>query len=123
MSVEEIYPLVLRSIVDASCTWTMDALRAFRESLKKIGSTQSVPNGTALCALLSKDIPMRLSDAEVKQQLSAVVYPPRRVAPRKLRLLRRSYNVDLLLGFVLGVVLTIAFSIVLRWGMVQIAQP
>jgi len=62
---------------------------------------------------------MRLSDAEVKQQLSTVVYPPRRVAPRKLRLLRRSYNVDLLLGFVLGVVVTIALSIVLRWGMVR----
>jgi hypothetical protein len=66
---------------------------------------------------------MRLSDAEAKQQLSAVAYPPRRVAPRKLRLLRRTYNVDLLLGFVLGVVLTIAFSIVLRWGLVQIVQP
>jgi hypothetical protein len=66
---------------------------------------------------------MRLSDAEVKQQLSSVAYPPHRVAPRKLRLLRRTYNVDLLLGFVLGVVLTIAFSMVLRWCLVQTVQP
>ena len=66
---------------------------------------------------------MRLSDAEVKQQLSPVAYPVRRAAPRKLGLLRRTYNVDLLLGFVLGVVLTIVFSIVLRWGIAQIVQP
>lgn len=45
---------------------------------------------------------MRLTIAEVKQQLSSVAYPARRVAPRKLRLLRRTCNVDLLLGFVLG---------------------
>jgi len=66
---------------------------------------------------------MSLSDAEAKQQLSSVACPVRRVVPRKLRLLRRIYNVDLLVGFVLGVVLTIAFSIVLRWGIAQMMQP
>lgn len=35
MSVEEIYALALRSIVGASCGWTTEAFRAYRESLKE----------------------------------------------------------------------------------------
>ena len=66
---------------------------------------------------------MSLSDAEAKQQSSSVARPARRVAPRRLRLLRRSYNVDLLLGFVLGVVLTMALSIVLHREIAQLVQP
>ena len=101
----------------------------YQESMRLVGVvsaanfTRGVPNGTALCALLSAYIPMSLSDPEAKQQLSSVAYPARRAAPRKLCLLRRTYNVDLLLGFVLGVVLTIAFSMVLGWGIAQIVKP
>jgi hypothetical protein len=59
---------------------------------------------------------MMLSDVAAKLQLSSVSCPTRRAAPRKRRLLRRTYNVDLLLGFVLGVVLTIVLSMLLGWG-------
>jgi hypothetical protein len=62
------------------------------------------------------------SDAAAKQQLASVSGPMRRLAPRKRRLPQRTYNVDLLLGFVLGVVLTVVISMVLRWSMAQIAQ-
>ena len=74
-------------------------------------------------ALVAAYIPMSLSDVEAKQQLSSVAYRARRSAPRKLRLLRRTYNVDLLLGFVLGVVLTIPFSMLLGWSIAQIVKP
>ena len=84
---------------------------------------RNVPKGTALCACLSQHTPMSLTDADTEQQQASIACPARRVTPRKLRLLRRTYNVDMLLGFVLGVALTIILSMALGWGIAQIVQP
>jgi hypothetical protein len=71
---------------------------------QKDSSTYGVRNGTALRAVLSRH--KYPHEAAAKQQLSSVSCPAPRVAPRKLRLLRKIYNVDMLLGFVLGVART-----------------
>jgi hypothetical protein len=65
---------------------------------------------------------MRLGDRATTEQLSSVFRPTRRWTFKKRRLLQRAYNVDLLFGFVLGVVLTIVFSMVLRWSIAQLVQ-
>ncbi|HXA00045.1 MAG TPA: hypothetical protein VN025_19960 [Candidatus Dormibacteraeota bacterium] len=65
---------------------------------------------------------MGLSNAATMQQLSSVFRPTRRRTFKKRRLLQRAYNVDLLFGFVLGVVLAIVFSMVLRWSIAQVVQ-
>ena len=44
------------------------------------------------------------------------------MAPRKRRLLQRTYDVDLLLGFALGVVLTIVLTMALNLGVAQMMQ-
>ena len=123
MRIGAVYSWVLRGIVGASSRWTTDAFTVFSAFLKKI-ARRTVFRTEQLYARYchSINIPMRLGDRATTEQLSSVFRPTRRWTFKKRRLLQRAYNVDLLFGFVLGVVLTIVFSMVLRWSIAQLVQ-